>query len=203
VIQHVVGSVHHVNAIPIDFDEPTYHKALASFAEEGDSEHDRLERFLVAYFDAQYELLQRFKPEIIGHFDLCRLYTPDVKFADYLTVWEKIERNIEYAVSYGALFEMNAAAFRKKWDTAYPGADVAKLILKHGGKFALSDDSHGPHAVGMNYNRMFHYLKSLGVAELWYLGQSDTPNSSGRNVQAIKLRDWVEHPFWRPLLTEE
>lgn len=32
-----------------------------------------------------------------------------------------------YAISYGALFEINAAAFRKKWDTAYPGVDIAEV----------------------------------------------------------------------------
>jgi len=87
----------------------------------------QLEAFLLAYFDAQYELLQRFKPEIVGHLDLCRLYTPDLKFMDFQEVWKRIERNVEYAISYGALFEVNAAAFRKKWKTAYPGPDVAQV----------------------------------------------------------------------------
>lgn len=81
----------------------------------------------MAYFDAQYEVLQRFKPEIVGHLDLCRLYTPDLKFTDFQEVWKRIERNVEYAISYGALFEVNTAAFRKKWKTAYPGPDVAQV----------------------------------------------------------------------------
>lgn len=127
IIQYIVGSIHHVNGIPIDFDKPTYQKSLASFASEGLTPRDQLERYLSAYFDAQYEILHRFKPEIVGHIDLCRLYTPELKFSDFPSVWGKLERNVEYAISYGALFEVNAAAFRKKWNTAYPGIDVAEV----------------------------------------------------------------------------
>lgn len=123
-VEYLVGSIHHVNGIPIDFDLPTYQRALASFADE--KEEDRQEAFLSAYFDVQYELLRRFKPEVVGHFDLCRLYRPSLHFRDYPHVFSKIERNVRYAVEYGALFELNAAAFRKKWDTPYPGEDVVE-----------------------------------------------------------------------------
>lgn len=142
VIEYIVGSVHHVNGIPIDFDEATYRRSVASFSggtcdskedihgEDNSGRHrGQLEGFLLAYFDAQYELLQRFKPEIIGHIDLCRLYTPNLKFADFPEVWKRMERNVGYAISYGALFEVNTAAFRKKWETAYPGPDVAEASL--------------------------------------------------------------------------
>ncbi len=126
-IDYVVGSIHHVNSIPIDFDEQTYQKALASFASEGVSEVEQFEKYLGTYFDAQYELLRRFRPEIVGHMDLCRLYTPEVNFTDHPFAWEKIQRNVKFAISYGALFEVNAAAFRKKWNTAYPGTEVAEV----------------------------------------------------------------------------
>lgn len=127
-VEYLVGSIHHVNGIPIDFDLPTYENALASFPAE--NEQDRQEAFLLAYFDAQYQLLQRFKPEIIGHLDLCRLYKPSLRFRDYPSVCEKIERNVRYAVEYGALFEINAAAFRKHWSTAYPAEDIVEASGK-------------------------------------------------------------------------
>lgn len=124
-IQYIVGSVHHVNAIPIDFDIQTHQKAIDSFANGGGADEDQARgAFLESYFDAQYELMQRFQPEIIGHVDLCRLYTPELRFADYPRALEKLRRNIKFAVDYGALFEVNAAAFRKNWKTAYPGRDV-------------------------------------------------------------------------------
>lgn len=130
-IEYLVGSVHHVNAIPIDFDTATYRKSLNSFLPNTlDTEHRRMESFLCSYFDAQFQLMTRFHPEVIGHFDLCRLYDPSLMFQGYPEAWAKAERNVKYAVGYGALFELNAAALRKSWDSAYPGEDAATVSAR-------------------------------------------------------------------------
>ena len=126
-IEYIVGGIHHVNGIPIDFDLPTYQKALESFDIE--KEDDKQEAFMLAYFEAQYELIQRFKPEVIAHFDLCRLYKPNLRFADFPAVQKMIERNIRFAVDYGALFEINTAALRKKWPSPYPAKDVVEVCV--------------------------------------------------------------------------
>ncbi|KAJ7172937.1 Polymerase/histidinol phosphatase-like protein [Mycena crocata] len=195
-VEYIVGSVHHVNDIPIDFDLPTFQKAVQSIDSAEPTTKDG--GFLSAYFDAQYELLQRFHPEVIGHLDLCRLYTPTLKISEYPEAWERVQRNILYAIGYGALFEINTSALRKGWDTPYPGEDVLEIILKHEGRLTLSDDSHGPHAVGLNYGRLPEYLRRAGVSELWFLEHSETPNSCGRNVRAVKMGQvWETHPFWR------
>ncbi|PIL25971.1 hypothetical protein GSI_11725 [Ganoderma sinense ZZ0214-1] len=197
-IEYLVGSVHHVNTIPIDFDRDTFHKSLDSFSSPSVSDHDQMEAFLCSYFDAQFVLMQRFRPEIIGHFDLCRLYNPALRFSEYPAALDKLTRNIQFATSYGALFELNAAAFRKGWDDAYPGEDVVKVILQNDGRFALSDDSHGPHAVGLNYHRLVEYGRRVGITELWVLRISSSPNAAGRNVCPQRLEgQWWEYQFWK------
>ncbi|KAJ3865533.1 histidinol phosphate phosphatase H [Lentinula novae-zelandiae] len=194
-IEYIVGSIHHVGEIPIDFDVDTFKKSLAQ--QPGTSENERMENFLCRYFDVQFHVLQRFHPEIIGHLDLCRLYHPEIRLSDYSRSWKRLKRNISYAIEYGALFEVNAAAFRKNWNTAYPAEDLLKVILQDGGRLALSDDSHGPHAVGLNYRRLLEYLRREGVSELWYLQVSESPNKVGRNIQAVKAPgEWWNHPFW-------
>jgi histidinol-phosphatase (PHP family) len=71
------------------------------------------------------------------------------------------------------------------------------MILANGGRFALSDDSHGPHAVGLNYDRMFKYLRRHGLEEIWYLQTSTKRNAAGRLVQPAKFEgEWWTHPFW-------
>lgn len=125
-IDYIVGSVHHVNGVPIDFDKATFNKALETFPNASDDGLSQLDQLFESYFDAQYELMQAYQPEVIGHFDLCRLYLPDATL-DAPSVWSKVERNVEYAVSYGALFEVNAAAFRKGWKAAYPASDVLRV----------------------------------------------------------------------------
>ena len=222
-IDYIVGSVHHVNGVPIDFDFETYQRCLdniplsAHVADltDADQKLERLGNFLDIYFDAQFELLNKFHPEVIGHFDLCRLYTPDLQLRTFPNAWDKLERNIMFGIEYGALFEVNAAAFRKGWRTAYPGDDVAEvdlillaltcatnavstqLILLHGGRFALSDDSHGPHAVGLNYQQTRDYLLRIGVRELWTLERTSVPNTGGRHTGPVRVGgNWWEHAFW-------
>ncbi|KAJ7058490.1 Polymerase/histidinol phosphatase-like protein [Mycena amicta] len=176
-IEYIVGSVHHVNGTPIDFDEATFRQAEA--------EAGSTNAFLVAYFEGQYEMLRRLHPEVVGHFDLCRLYTPSLRFADFPDAFALAKRNILYAIQYGALFEVNAAALRKHWETPYPGLDILEVILAHGGRLALSDDSHGPHAVGLNYARIPDYLHRAGVQELWTL------------MPARLDSEWAAHAFWK------
>ena len=84
------------------------------------------------------------------------------------------------------------------------GADVLffllQLIRAAGGRFALSDDSHGPHAVGLNYGRLFEYARRVGVDSLSVLAESESPNAAGRCVGARAVPGrWWEHPFWSNL----
>lgn len=85
--------------------------------------------FLLAYLDAQYEMLQYHQPEVIGHFDLCLLWVPDLDLTSLKmeAVRESIKRNVEYGIGYGALFEANAAAIRKGWKTSYPNPYILKV----------------------------------------------------------------------------
>lgn len=220
-IDYVVGSVHHVDGVSIDFDRGTWLRAVADVGEGGTTMarsssgaltlapgHNAprepqgmrdLERFLCAYLDAQFEMLRRQQPEVVGHFDLCLLWTPDVSLQDSADVWSKVVRNVEYAVGYGALFEANAAAVRKGWSSSYPGPDVLRLILATGGRICLSDDSHGVAFVGLNYAKMREYLVREGVREVWYLVPAaeggETVGTRGR-VKARRLEGWDKDKFW-------
>ncbi|PLW11034.1 hypothetical protein PCANC_20503 [Puccinia coronata f. sp. avenae] len=196
-LDYLVGSVHHVNQIPIDFDKPLFDQAVLSLESTGQPIYSLCER----YFDAQYKLIDRYRPEVIGHFDLCLLFNPDLNLQAEPTVWAKIERNIKLAISYGALIEVNSASIRKGWSTPYPSQPILKLIISLGGRLTLSDDSHGLDRVGLNYNKSFEYLKSNHVSTLWYLVPAGEDKSSilqpRGKVSAVPLPgNWWEHPFW-------
>jgi len=46
-----------------------------------------------------------------------------------------------------------------------------------GGKFTVSDDSHGIAQVATNYLRALDYLEDLGVAQVWTLEHTSLPQS--------------------------
>ena len=120
-----VGSVHHVNAIPIDFDRALYARALQSVSPAGCED-----ALFEAYLDAQLEMLAALTPAVVGHFDLIRLMAADPArpLSAYApAVWDKARRNLRFVKSYNGLLELNSASLRKGWDTPYPGRDVCEV----------------------------------------------------------------------------
>ncbi|KAI9623944.1 hypothetical protein H4Q26_017090 [Puccinia striiformis f. sp. tritici PST-130] len=198
-LDYLVGSVHHVNQIPIDFDQQTFDRAVLSF-EVANHALEPVYELCEAYFDAQYRLIDRYRPEVIGHFDLCLLFRPDLDLQAAPAVWTKIESNIRLAISYGALFEVNSASIRKGWSTPYPSPPILNLIISMGGRLTLSDDSHGYDRVGLNYEKSFEYLRSNNVPTLWYLVPAVDEKSAMQprgKVSALPIPgNWWEHTFW-------
>ena len=118
-LDYIVGSVHHVDGIPIDFSVELLEKAEKLFG--------GTEGVMCKYFDHQYQLIQELKPEVIGHFDVIRKYRPDFEFTDL--IWEKIVRNVQLGISYGALFEINCsgASPTKNMKCPYPHPRIIEV----------------------------------------------------------------------------
>ncbi|CAK7228484.1 hypothetical protein SCUCBS95973_006895 [Sporothrix curviconia] len=187
-IDYFIGSVHHVGSrgTPIDYDKAMFQTAVdmaaakAAAAAGASTTEATLgidpEVYLYAdYYDQQLEMLQTLRPRIVGHVDLVRLLSADpsrdpatAKGLDTL-VWPKIQRNLAFVASYGGWIECNTAALRKGLAEPYPGRSIAEAWLKLGGRFTMSDDSHGTAHVATNYLRGLAYLRSLGVEEVWTL----------------------------------
>ncbi|KAI0871565.1 histidinol-phosphatase [Hypoxylon argillaceum] len=194
-IDYFIGSLHHVNGVPIDYDKDYYARAMASVGtltngttssdstsaaagrgpgcengEIADAE-PREESMYERYYDQQYEMLVALRPRIVGHFDLIRLMSadPDRDVRRWRGVWERIERNLAFVASYGGWLECNSSALRKGLAEPYPCRPIAEKWLSLGGKFTLSDDSHGIAQLGTNYARALDFLSSLEVTTLWTL----------------------------------
>ncbi|KAH8808989.1 histidinol-phosphatase-like protein [Xylogone sp. PMI_703] len=179
-VDFFIGSVHHVHEIPIDYDTQFY--ARAREAAGGTDE-----RLFEDYFDSQLEMLESLRPVVVGHFDLIRLMCEepdrDLKGWGKEGVWERVVRNLRVVVEQGGLLEVNSAGLRKGLKEPYPGRSICEEFLKMGGKFTLSDDSHGIDHVGTNYKKAFDYLDSLGVKEV-YLPRRDATGVSGQDGRA-------------------
>lgn len=160
----LVGSVHHVHGLPIDYDSAQYARARTA---SGGSD----ERLFEAYFDAQLEMLRAVRPPVVGHFDLVRLKSaePDRGLDDLPGVWERVRRNLECVLSYGGVLEVSSAALRKGLAEPYPGEEVCRLWHEMGGKVVMSDDAHEVGHVGGGYPRLVDYLKACGFKEVWCL----------------------------------
>lgn len=145
-VQYIVGSLHHVHGVPLDFSQELYLKALETV---GKGSWETLFR---EYFDAQYEMLQGLEPEVVGHLDLVRIFFGAIKGCHHghghdhghedgqeesgqglnqnrLTeeLWTLVKRNVDFVIGYGGLFELNSRAWKKGLADAYPQRDILEV----------------------------------------------------------------------------
>lgn len=167
---YFLGSVHHVKAVPIDYDQAMYQQArdLCGGTEEATFEQ---------YFDEQLDMLQKLRPPIVAHFDLIRLKSdePNRKFSEMPGVWSRVLRNLDFIVGYGGLVEINTAALRKGLAEPYPSAEICQEFVKRGGRFCLSDDSHGMDQVATNFDKVPAFLEKVSITSLYYLRITESP----------------------------
>jgi histidinol-phosphatase (PHP family) len=206
-VDFLVGGVHHAHDLPIDFDVPSFEVALRASAAAARPEAElppderRAAHWALArtYLDQQLALMRAVQPEVIAHFDIFRLWSPELPLAPSGSdtpeeqrilgeLHARLRRNVRFAASYGALFEVSGAAVRKGWPTPYPGPEVLEvscaragacqcslarcnsdayilqLILESGGRLCLSDDAHSPAQVGHSFLAVRAYLQQHGAA---------------------------------------
>ena len=218
----VVGSVHHVNGIDIDFDQPTWRKAYEAC--------DGLRGLYREYYKLVRNMIQKLKPEVVAHFDLIRLFafteieetkvidgTPqtqkrkitleeqldvDIK-RDWHDVWAIIEEAVDLIIINDLTVELNSAAIRKGWNTPYPKNDIMRFMITKGVKFVMSDDSHGDDQVGLNYHLVLEYIKQMGIETMYYydivnFGDKSVRDGMGNIIlSSVSIEELVKDPFWQ------
>ncbi|CEL02362.1 Putative Histidinol-phosphatase [Aspergillus calidoustus] len=194
-----MGSIHHTRTVPIDYDRAMYEQAR-------DAAGGSDERLFEAYFDEQLHMLQQLRPLVVGHFDLIRLKSddPERSFKQWAGVWERILRNLDYVARYGGLLELNSAALRKGMREPYPKAEICQEFMARGGRFCLSDDSHGLDQVGLNYHRVLEFVDKVGISTLHYLDLADGETSTPVDprfprtvVRSVAVNEVKEMDFWK------
>lgn len=156
---YIVGSVHHVGGVSIDFNQQHYQQAIL---ESGD-----LEQLYCNYFDAQLTMLGELAPSVVGHFDLIRIFDSNyLQTLQLHSVWARIQRNLELIVELDLILDFNLRGFDKTLEQ-YPSLPVLKKALELGIAIVPGDDSHGVNSVGRNYDKGVALLAELGHNCQW------------------------------------
>lgn len=136
---YVVGSVHHVAGIPIDFDPAGYERAVVAHGGDEESLH-------LAYYALQLRVIEALRPEVLGHLDLPKKFSPRPPYTPRIA--EAVARNLVAARDAGCLVEVNAAGLRRGLGEPYPSPGILRLAADLGVPITFGDDSHGPDQVG-------------------------------------------------------
>lgn len=161
---YIVGSVHFVDDISIDYSEKTYSKAVDQLG--------GIENLYCRYFDQQYEMLQLFNPSVVGHFDLVRIFDRDYKVRlQQPEIQKRIIRNLELIKEQDLILDLNLRSLSKGADEPY----ISRAILERAKEMRIDvvpgDDSHGVTSVGNYMDRGISLLKELGFNTDWKLPQ--------------------------------
>ncbi|RUS20924.1 Polymerase/histidinol phosphatase-like protein [Endogone sp. FLAS-F59071] len=198
-IDYVVGSLHHVGGVPIDYSRELYDQALAASIGSESRDEDLVRAALFErYFDEQCAMLEAVRPDVVAHFDLIRIFEPVKGMEVTEGVWRKMTRNADIVVGWVApeshvgleIFLYPLQFSDIKIPRLIPLLNLPQYIISRGGKLTLSDDSHGPADVGMHYAQLHDYLETMGIVTLYHLDYDD-----GKLV-VKELRDVRNDPFW-------
>ena len=156
----LVGSVHHVHNILYDLGPEEYAQAVAACG--------GIEALYCTYFDKQLELINRFEPAVVGHFDLIRIFDPD-----YMTRWEvpaireRCLRNLARINELGLILDLNVRAMHKGVDEPYLSRPWMQYAIDHQMRLATGDDSHGVDQVGSSLQEGVAFLEAMGGKPNW------------------------------------
>jgi histidinol-phosphatase (PHP family) len=156
----IVGSVHHVHDVLIDGTEEGYRRAVELSG--------GIEALYCDYFDKQFELIETFRPAIVGHFDLIRIHD-----ADYPKRWEvpgirdRALRNLKRIKTLGLILDLNVRALAKGAAEPYLSAPWLEFAIQEGIAIVPGDDSHGVASVGTCIDDGISRLVAKGGSTNW------------------------------------
>ena len=156
---YLVGSLHHVNGIGIDYNRDYYQQAL--------EEAGSMKQLYCDYFDSQFLMMEQFCPAVVAHFDLIRAFDPD-----YLStlatpeIIERVERNLDFIADNKLIMDFNLRGFDKGLEQ-YPSLSILKRAIAKDIAIVPGDDSHSIKSVGRNYDQGLTVLANLGASLQW------------------------------------
>ena len=157
---YIVGSLHHVKDICINESKQQYDEAAQAVG--------GLEALYCEYFDQQYEMIQALKPDVVGHFDLIRIFDPNYHIQLKKPVVQKrIKRNLKLIKNLDLIIDFNLRALHAGASEPYPSRSILLQALDLGIAVVPGDDSHGVETVGLHVKKGIKILQDLGFDIQW------------------------------------
>lgn len=157
---YIVGSVHFVSDMGFDFSKEQYEKTVEAVG--------GILPMYCHYFDQQYEMIKLFKPAVVGHFDLVRIFDPGYKERLLQPeIMERIDRNLQLIAELDLIMDFNLRSLLKGADEPYISRVILEKAVQRGIKVVPGDDSHGLSSIGVNMEKAIAILDQLGCDTNW------------------------------------
>lgn len=157
---YIVGSIHFVDDIIIDYSKELYMVAAKAAGSVTD--------LYVRYFDQQYEMIEKLNPAVVGHFDLVRIFDQDYqKRLQLPVIQQRIERNLALIKERELIMDLNLRALLKGAKEPYISRPILERAFELGIAVVPGDDSHGLSSVGAHVEDGIALLKEVGFSTTW------------------------------------
>jgi len=146
-VDYLIGSVHFLEGW--GFDNPEF---IGKWAEQD------IDDIWQNYFDTIEEMAKSKLFDIVGHFDLIKVfkYMPKGDIS-------KMAYNALLAIKEsGMVLELNVAGYRKDVKEAYPSFDILKTAYKLDIPITFASDAHKPEQVGLFHDDIVKMAKKVG-----------------------------------------
>ena len=162
--EYVVGSVHDVDGVCIDYDAEGNRRAAEAAG--------GVEAMQLRYFDQLADLVSRLSPEVVGHLDLIRKFDgSEASFGE--KVMKRIESTLGVVREKGAVLDVNCGAYRRGLSPVYPLPQILERARRVGVGVTLGDDSHRAQDVGVGLDACLTAIGNAGYQVVHYLARED------------------------------
>ncbi|MEE0946581.1 MAG: histidinol-phosphatase [Acutalibacteraceae bacterium] len=167
---YFIGSVHYV--IKNDICYPIDHSAKQQLDCIADAFGGSAMDFAKCYFDMVVEQAIKYKPTLIGHFDVINKFSlmpeNDDKYIQ-LTL-----DSVAEILKYTKVFEVNTGAISRGYRSVpYPNIPVLEFLYKKGGVITLGSDSHNPKNLDFFFSESIEIIKKVGFKEIAVFNGTD------------------------------
>ncbi len=157
---YIVGSLHHVKDMCFNESKQGYDDTVQAVG--------GLEALYCEYFDQQYEMIKALKPEVIGHFDIIRIFDPNYQIQlKKPDVQKRIKRNLKLIKKLNLIIDLNLRGLYAGASEPYPSRPILLQALDLGIAVVPGDDSHGVETVGLHVKEGINILQDLGFDIQW------------------------------------
>jgi histidinol-phosphatase (PHP family) len=165
-LDYIVGSVHWVDGIIIDYTQERFDQAVAHCG--------GLEEMVLRYYKTAAEMVVGLHPEVVGHLDLPRRYGGNDPALETHAVRAGAGEVLTLMKEQDAILDINTAACRKGLGTPYPAPWLLEMARDIGVTCCFGDDAHRANEVGDGIPEARDYLLAHGVDSVTVLTRDDT-----------------------------
>jgi histidinol-phosphatase (PHP family) len=124
------------------------------------------------YYEALLQMIERWKPTIIGHMDKIKMYNHLQTFFDEheQSYRSMVIEVLDLIKKYDLFVELNMRGFYKHPQKfIYPSEWVLKEVNRRGIRLVVSSDCHQPSELSAGFPEALEMIKSVGFGSVWCL----------------------------------